>query len=85
MNFYSEYAVTKNSVGDWEGDEELAAEQVNRILQTIAQVLPINIHPSIARKIFDNVLNDWGYDLRLLDITDEDILRYTISLVKTAA
>jgi len=85
MNFYSQYAVTPNSVGDWEGYEELAAEQVNRIFMAIEHVLPKNIDPQMAQNIFDKVFNDWGYDLRLLDITDAEILRYTISLIRAAA
>lgn len=85
MSFYSEFAATPASVGDWEGEEMLAAEQVNRIYKAIDGAIPMTIDPNLARNIFNRVWEDWGYDLRLLDITDEEIQEYTINLLRTAA
>ncbi len=85
MGFYQEYAATPESVGDWEGEEHLAAEQVNRIYMAIDSAIPGSIDPNLARNIFNRVWEDWGYDLRLLDITDSEIQEYTINLLRTAA
>lgn len=85
MTFFEIYAATPESVGDWDGEEELAATQVNRIYQAIDRNLPRSVDPRVARNIFNRVWDDWGYDLRLLDITEDDIQQYARSLLRTAA
>lgn len=85
MSFYAFYAVTAESVGDWDGAEELAATQVNRIYRAIENSLPPSVDPQLAHNIFRRVWDDWGYDMRLLDITDTEIRRYIVTLLRTAA
>lgn len=84
MNYYAAYAVTAESVGDWDGAEALAAAQVNRIYQAIDASLPPSVDPKVAQNIFNRVWEDWAYDTRLLDATDEEIRRYIVGLLRTA-
>lgn len=85
VSFYASYAVTADSVGDWDGAEALAAAQVNRIYRAIDGSLPPSVDPQVAHNIFNRVWEDWGYDMRLLDITEEEIRRYIVGLLRTAA
>lgn len=85
MNFFIHYAVTPGSVGDWEGDEELAAQQVNRIYQALDRSLADSANPVIVNNIFRRVWRDWAQDLRLLDLDESDIEAYTRALLATAA
>jgi hypothetical protein len=85
VSYYEQYAATPQNVGDWEGCEDLAASQVNRIYMALEQSIPGSIDPQIAANIFTRVWKDWGYDMRLLDLDDGDIYNYTQSLLRTAA
>lgn len=64
------------SVGDWDGQEELAAEQVNRIYQALYDAAPDNIEPDELARIMQYVWDDWGSNEDLLEITDEQIEKY---------
>lgn len=85
VGFYAFYALTAESVGDWDGAEALAAAQANRIYRAIDESLPPSVDPQVAHNIFNRVWEDWGYDMRLLDITEEEIRRYITALLRTAA
>lgn len=85
MGYFREYAVTPEMVGDWEGEEELAATQVNRIYEAIDRAVPEHLDSQSAHALFGRVWDDWGYDLRLLDLTDEDIWQYAQNLTRSAA
>lgn len=85
MGYFNDFAVTPETVGNWEGDEELAAAQVNRIYDAIDRAVPEYLDPDSARALFGRVWDDWGYDLRLLDLTDEDIQQYASNLMRSAA
>lgn len=85
MSYFDHYAVTPSSIGDWDGQEELAAAQVNRIYRLLDASLSPSVPPQLAHNIFSRVWDDWGYDMRLLDATDEDFRRYALALLRTAA
>lgn len=85
VSFYASYAVTADSVGDWDGAEALAAAQVNRIYLAIQESLSPSVEPQLAHNIFRRVWEDWGYDMRLLDITEVEIRHYIVTLLRTAA
>lgn len=85
MSSQSWFAITPESIGDWDGAEDLAAAQMNRILQTINAFLPASVNPQIARNIYNRVLEDWGCDMRLLDASENDFHRYARALLRTAA
>lgn len=85
MSLQSWFVITPESIGDWDGAEDLAAAQMNRILQTIDAFLPASVHPQIARNIYNRVLEDWGCDMRLLDAGENDFHQYARALLRTAA
>lgn len=85
MNFGQEYYVTPDTIGNWEGAEDIAAAQVNRICDAVSQYLPSTLNPQVAQNIFNRIMDDWSQDLRLLDATDEEIRAYARALLRTAA
>jgi hypothetical protein len=84
VNLYKRYTVSPATVGDWDGAEELAATQLNRIIRAINRELPPSVDPQIARNVFARVWGDWGHDLRLLDAREDEIHRYARRLLRTA-
>ena len=83
MRYLEQLAVTPETMGDWDGEEDLAAMQVNRILQAIDRVLPEDLDVGQVESIFYRVWSDWSYDLRLLDVNEQDIRRYAQSLAQS--
>lgn len=85
MSFRQNYYVTPDTIGNWEGAEELAAAQVNRICEAVSQYLPTTLNPQVAQNIFNRIMEDWNQDLRLLDANEEEISEYARALLRTAA
>jgi hypothetical protein len=67
---------TAESVGEWDGQEELAAENVNKIYQAIYAAAPEDIDDTTLYEIMHSVWDDWGSEEELLTITDEQIQEY---------
>lgn len=73
----SGYLVTRRSVGDWKGQESLAAYNINRIYQAVYDAAPKEIDERTLRKTLLAVRNDWLIDdSGLLSLTDELIEAY---------
>ena len=53
------YLVTRRSVGDWKGQEKLAAFNLNRIYQAVYDAAPKDIDERTLRKTLLDVRNDW--------------------------
>jgi len=64
------------SVGDWEGQEQLAADKVNLIYDSIYSSIDDDYDLDKLAQIIHNVWDDWGSELSLLTISDEQIYRY---------
>ena len=73
----SGYLVTRRSVGDWKGQEMLAAYNINRIYQAVYDAAPVDINERTLRKTLLDVRNDWLVDgSGLLSLTNEQIEAY---------
>jgi hypothetical protein len=67
---------TAESVGEWDGQEELAAENVNKIYYATYNAAPEEINDTTLHEIMHSVWDDWGSEEELLTITDEQIHEY---------
>ena len=76
MNTPSNVYATSRSVGEWEGNEQLAADNVNRIYDAIYDAIDENYDPDNLAQIIHNVWDDWGSEEALLTISDNDIAEY---------
>jgi hypothetical protein len=78
---YHVYATT-DSVGNWDGQEALAAANINRIYDVIYARAADDIDHDMLNEIVHNVWDDWGTDIYLLDITDDIINEYVDYVLK---
>jgi hypothetical protein len=65
-----------DTVGDWDGQEQLAADNYNRILKALYAAIPSDTPDTIQHEIFKKAWDDWGSDSGLLTITDYEITEY---------
>lgn len=73
----SGYLVTRRSVGDWKGQEMLAAYNLNRLYQAVYDAAPKGIDECTLRKTLLAVRTDWLIvDSGLLSMTNEQIEAY---------
>ncbi len=76
--FNPNYA-TSETVGDWEGDEESAASQFNKIIDAIYEAAPDETYDTRLYEIVKYAWDDWGSNEELLTVTDVDIKVYAES------
>ncbi|MEO6696894.1 MAG: hypothetical protein ABIN45_02715 [Gammaproteobacteria bacterium] len=83
----SKYLVDVNDVGDWGGQEQPAADNLNRIYHALdLRICPIIIvgderqwDPKLYGEIMSHVWGDWMRKDMLLNLTDEQIREYVES------
>jgi hypothetical protein len=75
FNANSVYA-TSGTVGDWEGEEETAATQFNKIIDAIYEAAPDETYDTKLYEIAKYAWDDWGSSEKLLTLTDEEIKAY---------
>ena len=71
-----DYLANDTTVGEWDGKEELAADQVNRIYQALYDAAPSDIEPEELAGVLSHVWDHWGSEEGLLTLTDEQIQEY---------
>jgi hypothetical protein len=67
---------TSETVGDWEGKEETAASQFNKILDAIYEAAPDDTYDTRLSEIAKYAWDDWGSEDSLLTLTEEEIQEY---------
>ena len=72
---------TSDNVGVWDGQEELAAENINRIQDALYEAAPDDYNDDDLHQIMKRVWDDWGSEEALLTITDEQIKYYVGGIV----
>lgn len=79
----SKYLRNADSVGDWNGREHLAAENLNRIYHALDLALcclvvgeEMRYHPDEYDAIMSQVWREWAGKPELLTLTDDDIRAY---------
>lgn len=70
------FLADSHSVGDWNGAEKLAAENINRIYRAVYAAAPEDMDADLLSDILHRVWDDWGSRPGLLDVTDEEIFKY---------
>jgi hypothetical protein len=86
----NKYLVDANTVGDWDDNNQLAADNLNRIYQTLhLRIGPVLIvgkerlwDPELYDEIMSQVRDDWMNRDKLLNLTDEQIDKYVESLAE---
>jgi hypothetical protein len=72
----SSIKATASSVGDWGGQEELAAKNINRIYDAIYAAVDDDYDTDKLAQIIHDVWDDYGSDENLLTISDNEISGY---------
>ena len=72
---------TRDSVGDWNGHEELAAQQINRIYDALYEAAPDEYNDDQLSELMHSAWDVWGSEGTLLVITDDEIGAYVGRLV----
>lgn len=67
---------TSDSVGEWDGQEELAAENINRIQDAAYEAAPNEYDDDRLYGIMSTIWDVWGSKEDLLTITDEQISEF---------
>ena len=83
----NKYLVDASNVGDWGGDEQLAADNLNRIYKALdLRITPLLIvgkeqqwDPELYDEIMSHVRDAWMNKDRLLKLTEEQIKNYVES------
>jgi len=72
---------TSDSVGDWDGQEELAATNCNRIQDAVYEAAPDEYNDDQLYELMKFVWDKWGSEEVLLTITDEQISEFVARYV----
>jgi|LGVE01.1.fsa_nt_gb hypothetical protein len=71
---------TNETVGDWEGSEEIAAEQFNRILFAIYFTAPDDSDKITMDNLKKDAWDYWGDNAELLELTNAQVTEYVESI-----
>ena len=81
MTTLNQVKATANSVGEWGGQEQLAADNVNRIYKAIFDAVDADYDQNRLAQIIHDVWDDWGSEESLLTITDNEIAGYVAKVI----
>lgn len=80
----TEIRATRESVGEWNGLEQTAADQANKIYDGITEKISRrgdDPYSDEFGEIYSRVWNDWGSEESLLTLTDTEIADYVERIV----
>lgn len=77
-----EFLFDASEVGEWEGEEELAAENINRIYHYFFQTVDNNIDVSLFREMIEAIWPYWQYQPGLLEVDDEMVAHFVTFLIE---
>lgn len=81
MTTFNKVKATAGSVGEWDGQEQLAADNVNRIYKAIFNQVDEDYDQDHLAQAIHTVWDDWGSDASLLTITDDEIYAYVEKVI----
>jgi hypothetical protein len=81
MKTPSNIKATTGSVGEWDGQEQLAADNINRIYDAIYAAVEDDYDADRLAQIIHNVWDDYGSDEHLLTISDNEIDGYVSRVI----
>ncbi|MFI3245704.1 MAG: hypothetical protein R3Y10_04340 [Ferrimonas sp.] len=65
------YLMDANEVGEWEGQEALAAENINTLLHAVYDQADKDIEVTQLEHMLDSVWPNWQYNPQLLELDDD--------------
>ncbi|MDP2560378.1 hypothetical protein [Psychrobium sp. 1_MG-2023] len=77
-----EFLFEANEVGEWEGEEALAADNINRIYHKLYQVIDPNIDVNLFREMLEAIWPYWQYQPGLLELDDDLIEHFVTFLIE---
>lgn len=72
---------TNDNVGEWDGQEQLAADNLNRIQDALYEAAPDEYNDDQLHELMKSAWDVWGSEEKLLTITDDQIESYVGWLV----
>ncbi|MCK5611958.1 hypothetical protein KAR91_59360 [Candidatus Pacearchaeota archaeon] len=67
---------TLDSVGEWDGQEQTAADNFNRLQDALYEAAPDEYNDDQLHQLMKSAWDHWGSDEDLLNITEEQIAEY---------
>lgn len=77
-----EFLFHPSEVGEWEGEEELAADNINRIYHRLHDVVDPDIDPGLLRAMMEAVWPYWQHQPGLVELDDETIEHFVLYLIE---
>lgn len=76
-----EFLFEANEVGEWEGEEELAADNINRIYHKVYEMVDPTIDPELFRAMLEAIWPYWQFQPGLLELDEELIAHFVTFLI----
>ncbi|WP_051201824.1 hypothetical protein [Ferrimonas senticii] len=67
------YLMEAHEVGEWEGQEALAAEHINQLFHAVYDRADSDIEVSQLEQMLESVWPNWQYNPQLLELDDDMI------------
>jgi hypothetical protein len=76
-----EFLFDAGEVGEWEGEEELAAENINRIYHHFYVTVDPTTDLNLFREMIEAIWPYWQYQPGLLEVDEELIVHFVTFLI----
>ncbi|GAA4896224.1 hypothetical protein [Ferrimonas pelagia] len=67
------YLMEPSEVGEWEGEETLAAENLNRMYHAVYDKADDDVDTILLEEMLESIWLDWQHNPQLLELDDEMI------------
>ncbi|TKB57489.1 hypothetical protein [Ferrimonas aestuarii] len=65
------YLVDADGIGDWEGEEEIAADNLNRIYHAVYDAADVDVDPSLLETMLESIWSHWQHNPELVELDDD--------------
>ena len=77
-----EFLFEASEVGEWEGEESLAADNINRIYHALCDKVDAETDPAVLREMMEAVWPYWQHQPGLVQLDDETIEHFVLFLIE---
>jgi len=77
-----EFLFDANEVGPWEGEEHLAADNINKIYHRLYEVIDLDTDVELFRAMLEGIWPYWQHHPGLLELDDELIDHFVAYLIE---
>ncbi|SDJ70857.1 hypothetical protein SAMN04488540_11227 [Ferrimonas sediminum] len=74
------YLVDAEGIGDWEGEEEIAADNLNRLYHAVYDAADDDMEPASLESMLDAIWPYWQHNPELVELDDDMIAGFVESL-----